>query len=69
MNSRNSSRLCPTISSTSRAAPAASACQGVRGSTSPSTTGAKGVTVGAVRPHLSSYARILADNASPVEVS
>ena len=68
-NSRDSSRVWPTISGTSRAAPAASACQGVTGSTSPSTTGANGVSVSATWPHRSSYWLSLASTASPAATS
>ena len=53
VNSRYSSRLCPVIRSTSRAAPAAIARHGAAGSTSPSTTGENGTPVRPTGPHRS----------------
>ena len=50
MNSRYSSRVCPVIRSTWRAAPAATSRHGAAGSTSPSTTGENGVGVNATGP-------------------
>ena len=55
VNSRYSSRLCPVSRSTFRAAPAATACHGAAGSTSPSTTGENGTPVRAIGPHRSRW--------------
>ena len=65
LNSRCSSRVWPTSRSTSRAAPSASACQGVAGRTSPSTTGANGIGRCVIWPQRSRHWSIVAAIGSP----